>query len=91
MAPAVALNVAVVVPAATVTDAATGSTGLLLDRATEAPPVGAAVESVTVQLVAEPEFRLLGLQLSDETRAAATRFTVALFDWLFSAAVSVAA
>jgi hypothetical protein len=86
----VALNVAVVVEAATVTDSATGSTALLLDRTTEAPPLGAALESVTVQAVAEPELRLLGLQLSDETRTDATRFTVAFADWLFSVAVSVA-
>jgi hypothetical protein len=41
-APVVALNVAVKAPAATVTDAGTVSTPTLLDKATLAPPAGAA-------------------------------------------------
>ena len=62
----------------------------MLDRATEEPPVGAALERVTVQVVAVPEFRLLGVQVSPETITAAVRFTVAFFDWPFSVAVRVA-
>jgi hypothetical protein len=48
---AVALKVAVVAPAATVTEAETGSRALLLDKATAVPPVGAGPLSVTVQFV----------------------------------------
>ena len=42
MAPVVALKVAVVDPAATVTDAGTARVVLVLVRVTELPPVGAA-------------------------------------------------
>jgi hypothetical protein len=55
MVPAVAVNVAVVAAAATVTDGGTVSRGLLLEMATAVPPAGAAPLNVTVQLaVAEP-------------------------------------
>ena len=79
----------VVAPAATVTELATGSNVLLLERATEDPPVGAAFERVTVQVVAAPAPRLVGLQVNDGTTVADTRLTVAVLDWLFSVAVSV--
>jgi hypothetical protein len=42
------VNVALVLPAATVTDAGTLAAALLLDRDTVAPPLGAALPSVTV-------------------------------------------
>ena len=90
MLPAVAVNAAVVAPATTVTEAETGSSELLLDRATEEPPVGADLDRVTVTEVAAPEFRLVGLHASDETSTGATRFTEAVFDWLLSVAVRVA-
>lgn len=45
----VALNVAVVAPSATVTEEGTVTAALLLVKATEVPPLGAAVLSVTVQ------------------------------------------
>src|SRR5205085_2279530 len=47
---AVAVKVAVVAPAATVTEAGTASDGLLSDRLTVMPPLGAACDNVTVQL-----------------------------------------
>jgi hypothetical protein len=51
-AAAVAVNVAVVAAAATVTDAGTVTAEVaLLERATAAPPAGAACERVTVQVV----------------------------------------
>jgi hypothetical protein len=87
---AVALKVAVVAAAATVTEAETGSRALLLDRATAVPPVGAALDSVTVQVLAAPEFRLVGLQARLETSTGATKLTVAVLDWPLSVAVTVA-
>ena len=57
---AVAVKVALVEPAGTITDAgmvnAGGST-----MATLAPPLGAAVERVTVQVAADPDTRLVGV------------------------------
>lgn len=58
--PAVALKVADVAPAATVTDAGTVTAELLLDKATADPPDGAAPESVTVQVELPPDDRLAG-------------------------------
>ena len=66
-AAAVALKVAVVAPAATVTDAGTVSKVLLLARVTLDPPVGAAVFKVTVQLAAALALRFPGLHVRDET------------------------
>ena len=65
-AAAVALNVAVVVPAPTVTDAGTVSAALLLASVTLAPPAGAAELKMTVQPEAAPPLRLTGLQVTDE-------------------------
>jgi hypothetical protein len=65
-AAAVALKVAAVAPAATVTDAGTVSEALLLASVTLDPPVGAAVFKVTVQLAAALGFRLPGLHVRDE-------------------------
>jgi hypothetical protein len=73
MVPAeVALKVAVVAPAVTVTDAGTVSEVLLLARVTLAPPAGAAVLRVTVQLAAALEFRFPGLHVTDEMAGTAT-------------------
>jgi hypothetical protein len=60
MVPATDWKVAVVAPAATVTEPCTGNTGLLLDSATTAPPAGAGPVSVTVQVVVSFDFRLAG-------------------------------
>jgi hypothetical protein len=65
-AAAVALNVAVVAPAATVADAGTVSEALLLANVTLDPPVGAAEVKVTVQLEATLALRFTGLQVTDE-------------------------
>jgi hypothetical protein len=48
---AVALKVAVIAPAVTVTDAGTVSRALLLERVTLDPPVGAFCVRVTVQVL----------------------------------------
>ena len=58
---AVAWKVALVAPAATVTDAGTVKELLLSERATTAPPLGAASDSDTVQVADAPEVRLAGV------------------------------
>jgi hypothetical protein len=66
--PAVALKEGeVVAPLATVTEAGTVRRGLLLAKVIVAPPVGAALLKVTVQLEAAFVFRLPGLHVTDET------------------------
>ena len=65
--PAVAVKVAVVEPAATVTDAGTVRAALLTETATVAPPVGAAIESVAVQVEVDPEATLAGEHCRAET------------------------
>jgi hypothetical protein len=79
-AAAVALNVAVVAPAVTVTDAGTISTALLLASVTLDPPAGAAWVSVTVQMLTALCARLVGLQARPETSTGASRLTVN--DWV---------
>jgi hypothetical protein len=65
-AAAVALKVAVVAPAATVTDTGMVSEALLLARVTLEPPVGAAAFKVAVQLAAALGAKLMGLHVRDE-------------------------
>src|SRR5580700_2951547 len=87
--PTVALKVAEVLFAATVTDAGTVSEALLLESPTALPPDGAAWLSVTVQVLAAPEFTLVGVQASAETSVGAIRFKVALCEELPKVAVTV--
>ena len=56
-------------PAATVTDAGTVSAALFEEIATAAPPAGAAMESVTVQVELAPAARLVGAHWKPEIRA----------------------
>jgi hypothetical protein len=86
----VALNVPVVAAAATVTDAGTVSVGLVLVRVTFAPPAGAALVSVTVQVLDALCPRLAGLHKSDDTSTGATRLTVVFAEVLLYVAVTVA-
>ena len=81
MAAVVALKVAVMAAAATVTEAGTVRVALVLVRVTRAPPVGAALVKVTVQVLEELGPRLVGLQASEET-STAVRVTVALAELL---------
>jgi hypothetical protein len=74
--PAVAVKFADVAPAATVTDAGTGSAALLEERLTEAPPVSAANVSVTVQVVVAPEVTEFGEQDKTETAGGGVTVTV---------------
>ena len=78
MAAVVALKVADVAAADTVNDAGTVRVALVLDRVTRAPPVGAALFRVTVQVLEELGPRLVGLQASEVTSTGATRLTLAL-------------
>ena len=89
-AAAVALKVAVVVPAVTVTDAGTVSDALLLASVTLEPPVGAVWVSVTVQVLAELWARLVGLHVTVDNRTGACRLMVAVCELLPSVAVTVA-
>jgi hypothetical protein len=63
----VIVNVAVVAPAATVTLAGTVADALLLDKLTAAPPVGAALLSVTVPVDEVPPVTVVGLKLTDDS------------------------
>ena len=82
MATVVALKLAEVAAAATVTDAGTVSVALGLARVTLAPPVGAPWVRVTVQVLNELGPRLVGLQASEETSTGAVRLMVALAEVL---------
>ena len=79
-----AVNVVEVAFAGTITEVAgTGSRLLLLASPTTAPPFGAAWFSVTLQVVADPELTLMGVQSSEDNVTGAVtgaaRLTVA--DW----------
>ncbi len=87
---AVALNVAVVAPAATDTDAGTVSEVLLLASITPDPPAGADWVRVTVHVLTAPCPRLAGIQATPETDAGASRVTAAVLELLPRAAVTVA-
>ncbi len=88
--PAVALKVADVAPAATVTKVGMVSNALLLDKNTGLPPAGAAAVSVTVQVLIAPEARPVGLQASEDNATVATRFTLAVWKTPFMEAVTEA-
>jgi hypothetical protein len=62
MVPAVAVKLAAVEPAVTITEAGTGSRALLLDSVTVAPALNGDADSVTVQELDCPEPRVVGLQ-----------------------------
>ena len=74
----VALNVAVVAAACTVTDPGTLSVLFVFVSVTTAPPVGAALLSVTVQLLDAFGPTLAGLHPNELTVTGATRLTVVL-------------
>ena len=74
----VALKMAEVAAFATVTEAGTVSVGLVLERVTLAPPVGAALLRVTVQVLEALGPRLAGAQAREEISTGATRVTLAL-------------
>jgi hypothetical protein len=59
--------VAVLLPAATVTEAGTVAEALLLERETDTPPVGAAAFKVTVPVDDVPAVTLAGLTETEES------------------------
>jgi hypothetical protein len=71
--PALAVKLATLDPAATVTDDGTLSDGELLDSTTMTPLEPAGLASVTVQVAVPPDVRLFGVQESRLTDPAATR------------------
>ena len=79
-----------VADAATVMEDGVERVGLLLDRATSAPPPGAALVRVTVQVLEELTPRLEGLHASEETRVEAVSVRVAFAELLLYEAVTVA-
>lgn len=88
--PAVAVNAAVLEPAAILADAGTASNPLLLLSDTEAPPEPAAFDNVTVQDEPAPEVRLVGLQESWLTTDGPVREITAPCELPFNDAVTVA-
>ena len=74
----VALKVADMAAAATLIEAGTVRVALVLVRTTLAPPAGAALVRVTVQVLEAFGPRLVGLQANDETSTDAARVTAAL-------------
>jgi hypothetical protein len=87
----VAVKLAEIAPAATVTDAGTVSSELLELNATLDPPAGAAALSVTVHAPAAPDARLVGLHFTADTVASvAVNAIEADCELLLSVAVTLA-
>ena len=78
----VALKLADVAAAATVTEAGTVRVELVLDKVTVAPPVAAAWLRVMVQALAALGPRLPGVQAKENISTGATRLTLALAELL---------
>jgi hypothetical protein len=89
MAAVVALKVAEVNPAATVTDAGTVSTVLVFVSATAAPPAGATFVKVTVQGLEAFGPKFAG-QASEDTSTGATKLRLEVGEMLFHVAVTIA-
>ena len=82
-----AVNVAVVLPGPTATEAGAVSAAALLDSVTVAPPV---FDTVTVQVELAPDPRLVGLHVSPLTTVAVASTMGAVAVPPFSVAVTVA-
>ena len=80
--PAVAVKVLEIAPDATVMDAGTVNKALLLDSAMSAPPAGAVVDNVTVQLDVPLLARPVGLQISELTTACGIKEMTTFFEVL---------
>ena len=86
--PAVAVNVLVVAPAATVTEAGTERSPLLLDSEIVAPPAGAAADKVTVQVDVALLARLVSVQPSDVSAGGGVRVKFACCELALYVAVT---
>ncbi len=82
MVAVVTLNVPVISPDETVTDAGTVSVVLVLVSVTRAPPPAAGFVSTTVHVLDPFGPRLAGLHETDDTEIAAVKLTVVLFELL---------
>lgn len=78
MVAVVAVKLAEVDAAATVTAAGMERAVLVLVRVTLTPPAGAAFDNATVQVPVAFDPRLVGLHVSEETRTGAAREIVAV-------------
>ena len=87
--PAVAENVPVVAPAATVTEDCSVSAALLSEMETVEPPEGAACDNVTVQLVLPPELIVEGVHCRLVTVICGATVTDAVVEPPFSEAATV--
>ena len=85
-----ALKLAVVAPAATVTEAGTVSRVLLMASVTVAPPARAVWVRVTVQVLIALWPRVAGLQATVETSTGARRLTAAVCELVPRVAVTTA-
>jgi len=74
----VAVKLAELAVAATVTEAGIVRRELMFARVTTAPPAGAAWDRVTVQMLEEFAARVVGVQASEDTETRATRCTMTL-------------
>ena len=90
MVPAVAVKLAEVAPATTVTVAGTLRAGLLLDSPTLVPPAGAALVRVTVQALVAAEPRVVGVQVSEASATGADKVNETVWEALPRVAVSTA-
>jgi hypothetical protein len=90
VAAAVALKMAVVVPADTVTEAGTESEALLLARVIAEPPAGAVCVRVSVHVLTALWPRLVGLQVRAEIWSPVDRVMVAVWELVLRVAVTVA-
>jgi hypothetical protein len=75
---AVALNVVEVDPVAMIAEVGILSAALLLDNDTVAPPAGAALFKVIVQVLVAVGDKVVGLQASEDTSTGATRLRLAV-------------
>ena len=89
--PAVAVNVAVVACAATVTEDGTVKSALLVERDTVNPPDGALWDIVTVHNEFEPLVSVVAVQPSELSTTGPVRDSVDVFELPLYAAVTVAA
>ena len=89
MVPAVTVNVPAAAPVVMETDAGVVSSELLSDSVTVVLAV-AALLNVTVQVLAALEPRVVGVQATEESVAAAAKEMVAVFETPLSVAVTTA-